>query len=60
MIHATGEDAANAFKLGMCARIVDDVQAWRGKVRVGIVRGYIEISLLAPKHCSNDGRIMSS
>lgn len=49
MIHATGDDAANAFKLLRCVRVVDDVQVWRGKVRVGIVRGCIEISLLTPK-----------
>ena len=53
MIHATGDNAANAFKLVRCTRVVNDVQVWRGKVRVGIVRGCIEIFLLTPKNRSN-------
>lgn len=61
MIHATDDDAANAFKLARCARVVDGVQVRRGKVRVGIVRGCIEISLLTPKNRSDRlKRMMSS
>lgn len=44
-----------------CARVGKDVQVWRGKVSVGIVRGCLEISLLMPINRSNRcKRMMSS
>lgn len=52
MIHATGDDAANAFRLVRCARVVDDVQGWRGKVRVEILRGCIASKLIKEESMS--------